>query len=55
VASVNPATALLNAGRDLIAGEPGRIGLAFAVVAGLIALFLVWSWRGLRRAEAAGG
>jgi ABC-2 type transport system permease protein len=55
VASVNPATALLNAGRDLISGEPGRIGLAFAVVVAMIALFLVWSWRSLRRAEAAGG
>jgi ABC-2 type transport system permease protein len=55
VASLNPATALLNAGRDLIAGEPGRIGLAFAVAVALIALFLVWSWRSLRRAEAAGG
>jgi ABC-2 type transport system permease protein len=55
VASVNPATALLNAGRDLIAGEPGRIGLAFAVAAAMIALFLLWSWRSLRRAEAAGG
>jgi ABC-2 type transport system permease protein len=55
VASINPATALLNAGRDLIAGEAGRIGLAFAVVAALIALFAVWSWRSLRRAEAAGG
>jgi ABC-2 type transport system permease protein len=55
VASVNPATAMLDAGRDLISGEASGVGLAFAVVAGLIAVFVVWSLRGLRRAEAAGG
>jgi ABC-2 type transport system permease protein len=55
VASVNPATALLEAGRDLIAGEPAAVGLAFAVVAGLIAVFVLWAWRGMRRAEAVGG
>jgi ABC-2 type transport system permease protein len=55
VASVNPATALLDAGRDLISGQASGVGLAFAVVAGLIAVFVVWSLRGLRRAEAAGG
>jgi ABC-2 type transport system permease protein len=55
VASVNPATALLDAGRDLIAGEPSGVALAFAIVAGLIALFALWSLRGLRKAEAVGG
>jgi len=55
VASVNPATALLDAGRDLISGEASGVGLAFAVVAGLIAVFVLWSLRGLRRAEAVGG
>jgi ABC-2 type transport system permease protein len=54
VASLNPATAFLEAGRDFIAGEPAAIGLAFGLVAALIALFALWSWRGLRRAEAAG-
>jgi ABC-2 type transport system permease protein len=54
VASLNPATAFLEAGRDFIAGEPAAIGLAFGLVAALIALFGLWSWRGLRRAEAAG-
>ena len=54
VASVNPATALLDAGRDLIAGEPSGVALAFAIVAGLVAAFAVWSLRSLRRAEAAG-
>ncbi len=54
VASVNPATALLDSGRDLLAGDT-ITGLAFAIVAGLIALFGLWSLRGLRSAEAAGG
>jgi ABC-2 type transport system permease protein len=54
VASVNPATALLDTGRDLLAGDPVA-GAAFAIVLGLIALFGVWSLRGLRSAEAAGG
>jgi ABC-2 type transport system permease protein len=55
VASVNPATAFLGAGRDLIAGEPAAVGLAFGLVAALITLFGLWSWRSLRSAEAAGG
>jgi ABC-2 type transport system permease protein len=55
VASANPATALLDAGRDLVAGDASGVGIAFAVAAGLIAVFSVWTLRGLRRAEAAGG
>jgi ABC-2 type transport system permease protein len=55
VASVNPVTALFNAGRSLLAGSPEHIAAAFAIGAGLIALFLAWSLRGMRRAEAAGG
>jgi ABC-2 type transport system permease protein len=55
VASLNPATAFLSVGRDLISGAPAAVGLAFGLVAGLIALFSLWSWRSLRRAEAAGG
>jgi len=55
VASINPATALLTTGRDLIAGEPAAIGVAIAIAAGLIAAFTVWSQRSLRSAEAAGG
>jgi ABC-2 type transport system permease protein len=55
VASINPATALLGAGRDLIAGQPAEIGAAVAIALGLISAFAVWSLGGLRRAEAAGG
>ncbi len=54
VATVNPITALLEAGRGLISGRPERTLAAFAIVAGLIAGFSLWAVRGLRRAEAAG-
>jgi ABC-type multidrug transport system permease subunit len=54
VAQVNPVTAVLQSGRGLVIGDPVEVGLAFAVVLGLVALFSVWALRGLRRAEAAG-
>ena len=54
VATVNPLTRLLEAGRSLIAGAPSEVALAFGVAAGLVALFLLWAFRGLRSAEAAG-
>jgi ABC-2 type transport system permease protein len=52
VASWNPLTALLEAGRGLISGVPDGTGLAVAVGAGLIAVMLVWAARSLRKAEA---
>jgi ABC-type multidrug transport system permease subunit len=55
VASLNPATALLESGRGLIAGEPVHVALAFGLALGLIAAFGLWAVRGLRSAEAAGG
>jgi ABC-2 type transport system permease protein len=54
VASANPATFLLEAGRGLIAGDPVEVGAAFAVAVGAVALFALWALRGLRSAEAAG-
>lgn len=54
VASVNPVTALLEAGRGLIAGEPELTLAAFAIVVGLTLGFGLWALRGLRSAEAAG-
>jgi ABC-2 type transport system permease protein len=54
VAKVNPVTALLEAGRSLLAGTPVEVAAAFAIVAGLIAGFALWALRGLRSAEAAG-
>ena len=54
VASVNPVTALVQAERSLIAGQPENVALAFVVAAALVSAFLLWAVRGLRRAEAAG-
>jgi ABC-2 type transport system permease protein len=54
VASVNPVTALLEAGRGFISGDPTVVGLAFAIAIVLPILFALWSRGGLRRAEAAG-
>lgn len=53
-ASVNPVTAMLNAARSLMAGEPTGVLGAFAVAFGLIVLMGFWSIRGLRSAETAG-
>ena len=54
VASINPVTALLEAGRGFISGEPTAVALAFAVALVLPVLFAVWAGGGLKRAEAAG-
>jgi ABC-type multidrug transport system permease subunit len=54
VAQVNPATAILEAGRSLMAGHPFHILLAFAAAGGLAVLLLFWARGGLRRAEMAG-
>jgi ABC-2 type transport system permease protein len=54
VATVNPMTALMEAGRGLISGRPEETFAAFSIVVGLIAGFILWAVRGLRRAEAAG-
>jgi len=51
VASVNPATAFLGAGRGLISGAHDHTLLAFACAVALILLFAVWSFAGLRVAE----
>lgn len=54
VASVNPMTAIVEAGRSLIAGDPFHVALAFAAATGLAVVLLAWARGGLRRAEAAG-
>jgi ABC-2 type transport system permease protein len=51
VASVNPATAFLNAGRGLISGVQQHTLLAFLCALGLIALFGLWTITGLHAAE----
>jgi ABC-type uncharacterized transport system permease subunit len=54
VARLNPATALLDAGRGLLAGSPVKVALAFALLAGGAAVMAVFSRRGLASAERAG-
>ncbi len=54
VAHVNPFTALVEGGRDLISGGDVRAVLVYGVALVLLAAFTVWGVRGLRRAEAAG-
>jgi ABC-2 type transport system permease protein len=54
VASVNPLTALLEAGRGFISGDPTVVALSFAIAAVLPVVFAFWARGGLRRAEAAG-
>lgn len=53
VASVNPATAFLEAGRGLISGVAQHTALAFGCAVALILLFAAWSLFGLRAAERA--
>jgi ABC-2 type transport system permease protein len=55
VAQVNPITALVEAGRDLISGVDADLLLAYAAGGGLALLLLLWAVRGVRSAEAAGG
>jgi ABC-2 type transport system permease protein len=54
VAQVNPFTALLEGGRDLISGGDARAWLIYGVALLLLSGFAIWGVRGLRRAETAG-
>jgi ABC-2 type transport system permease protein len=54
LASINPLTPVLEAGRSLLAGSPTEVGVAFADAAVLAAAFWLWALRGLRSAERAG-
>jgi ABC-2 type transport system permease protein len=51
VASWNPVTAIVEAGRGFISGDPAHTALAFGCGIGLAALLMVWALTGLRRAE----
>ena len=55
LARVNPVTAIVEEGRELIAGGSADALLAFGAAAGLALLFSFWALRSLRRAELAGG
>jgi len=54
VAQLNPFTALVEGGRDLISGGDVHTWLVYGVALALLAGFAVWGVRGLRRAESAG-
>ena len=54
VARINPFTALVEGGRDLISGQVFDVWLMYAIAVVLLLVFTAWGVRGLRRAEAAG-
>ena len=54
LATVNPLTRVLEAGRGLLDGSPTEVGVAFGVAGGLAFAFSLWALRGLRSAERAG-
>jgi ABC-2 type transport system permease protein len=54
VANLNPITAVLEAGRGLLAGSPVKVGIAFIGLAAAAVLLAVFARRGLASAEKAG-
>jgi len=54
VATLNPLTRTVEAGRGFISGSPTEVGLAYATGVVLVVLFSLWALRGLRSAERAG-
>lgn len=54
VARYNPVTAFLEAARGFVSGEPTKVAISAACLAGLFALTALWARGGLRSAERAG-
>jgi ABC-2 type transport system permease protein len=54
VARLNPFTAILDAARGFLAGDPQNVLPAFAISAALIVALSLWAVFGLRQAEKAG-
>jgi ABC-2 type transport system permease protein len=50
-ADINPLTPAMEAGRGFMAHQSASRGLAFAVTAGLVVVFLAWAAQGMRKAE----
>ena len=55
VAYVNPITFLLTSGRGFMAGEDTDVLASFGIGIALATALSIWAFRGLRRAELAGG
>ncbi len=53
VATLNPVTRLVEAGRSLLEGDPAGVAVAFGTALALVVALGFWALRGLRRAEAA--
>ena len=54
IATLNPLTRVLEAGRSLLEGSPVDVGFAFATALALALALSLWALRGLRSAERAG-
>jgi ABC-2 type transport system permease protein len=54
VAQANPVTAVLEAGRGLLAGSPVNVAVAFASLSASFVVLMLFARRGLRSAERAG-
>lgn len=54
VTDYDPATHIMETGRELLAGQPADFLAAFAIGLGLVALLGIFAIRGLRKAETAG-
>lgn len=54
IARLNPFTAILEAARGFLAGDPTNVVQAFAISLALILVLTLWAVFGLRRAEKAG-
>ncbi len=54
VTDFDPATHIMESGRELLAGQPADFGAALAIAVGLAAALAVFAVRGLRKAEMAG-
>lgn len=54
IARLNPFTAILEAARGFLAGDPTNVVQAFAISLALIFVLTLWAVYGLRRAERAG-
>ncbi len=55
VATFNPITYVLEAGRSLLVGGTNHLGVAVFCIACMLAVLLAWALRGVRAAERAGG